>query len=93
MPQGYLAHKKQPPPLGPPLDPRYSPTVGFYEEVISYERGTPVGVRLMVAVTSQVPCETLGGKSREDPVWWWGRRAWLKALHPMFLQGSVGCTI
>ena len=26
--QGYLAHKKQPPPLGPPYDPRYSPTVG-----------------------------------------------------------------
>ena len=25
--QGYLAHKKQPP-LGPPYDPRYSPTVG-----------------------------------------------------------------
>ena len=23
--QGYLAHKKQPPPLGPPYDPRYSP--------------------------------------------------------------------
>jgi len=22
--QGYLAHKKQPPPLGPPYDPRYS---------------------------------------------------------------------
>ena len=26
--QGYLAHKKQPPPLGPPYDARYSPTVG-----------------------------------------------------------------
>jgi len=26
--QGCLAHKKQPPPLGPPKDPRYSPTVG-----------------------------------------------------------------
>ena len=26
--QGYLAHKKQPPPLGPPKDPRHSPTVG-----------------------------------------------------------------
>ena len=25
--QGYLAHKKQPPPPGPPQDPRYSPTV------------------------------------------------------------------
>ena len=26
--QGYLAHKKQPPPIGPPYDPRYSPTPG-----------------------------------------------------------------
>ena len=26
--QGYLAHKKTHPPLGPPLDPRHRPTVG-----------------------------------------------------------------
>ena len=26
---GYLAHKKQPPHLGPPKGPRHSPTVGF----------------------------------------------------------------
>ena len=26
--QGHLAHKKQPPPLGPPQDPGFSPTVG-----------------------------------------------------------------
>ena len=26
--QGYLAHKKQPPPLGPPWWPMHSPTVG-----------------------------------------------------------------
>ena len=26
--QGYLAHKKQPPPLGPPEGPGYSPAVG-----------------------------------------------------------------
>ena len=26
--QGYLAHKKQPPPLGPPYDPRHRATVG-----------------------------------------------------------------
>ena len=26
--QGYLARKKQPPPLGLPYDPRYSPTDG-----------------------------------------------------------------
>ena len=40
--QGYLAHKKQPPSLGPPKDPRYSPTVGFYGGGGSYERDTPV---------------------------------------------------
>ena len=26
--QWYLAHNKLPPPLGPPYDPRYSPTLG-----------------------------------------------------------------
>ena len=26
--QGYLAHKKEPPTLGPPQDPRHSPTAG-----------------------------------------------------------------
>ena len=31
--QGYLAHKKDPPSLGPPQDPRFSPTVGSYEGV------------------------------------------------------------
>ena len=40
--QGYLAHRKQPPPLGPPWDPRCSPTVGSWEGCVSYERGTPV---------------------------------------------------
>ena len=25
---GYFAHEKQPPPLGPPQDPRHRPTVG-----------------------------------------------------------------
>ena len=42
--QGCLAHKKQPPtpPLGPPEDPRHSPTVGFWG-VVSYGQGTPVG--------------------------------------------------
>ena len=39
--QGYLAHKKQPPPLGPPWDPRYSPHVGTSEGAVSYEQGTP----------------------------------------------------
>ena len=39
---GCLAHKKQPLPLGPPYDPRYSPTVGFQEGCVSYARGTPL---------------------------------------------------
>jgi hypothetical protein len=38
--QGYLAHKKHPPPLGPPY---YRATVGSYGGGGSYERGTPVG--------------------------------------------------
>jgi len=42
--QGYLAHKKTPPPLGPPKGPRHSPTVGSYGEAFSYERGTPVAL-------------------------------------------------
>jgi len=42
--QGYLAHTKQPSPLGPPQGPRHTPTVGFYGGLVSYERGTPVGI-------------------------------------------------
>jgi len=42
--QGYLAHKKTPPPLGPPYDPRHDYTVGSYGVAVSYERGTPVGL-------------------------------------------------
>jgi len=41
--QGYLAHTKPPPPLGPPEGPRHRPTVGSYGGGGSYERGTPVG--------------------------------------------------
>jgi len=41
--QEYFAHKKCPLPLGPPYDPRYSPTVGSYGGSVSYEQGTPVG--------------------------------------------------
>ena len=40
--QGYLAHKKQHPSLGPPYGPGKSLTVGFKGEAFSYERGTPV---------------------------------------------------
>ena len=41
--QGYLAHKKQLPPLGPPYGPKHIPAVGSYGGAVSYERGTPVG--------------------------------------------------
>ena len=40
--QGYLAHKKQPPPLRPPKGHRYFPTVGSWGNTVSYDRGTPV---------------------------------------------------
>ena len=38
--QGYLAHKKQRPSLGPPYDLRYSPTVGSWEGGVSCDSGT-----------------------------------------------------
>jgi hypothetical protein len=41
--RGCLAHKKPPPLLGPPEEPRHGPTVGSYGVVDPYERGTPVG--------------------------------------------------
>ena len=41
--QGYLAHEKTLTPLGPPYDPRYSPTVGSWEGGVFDWRGTPVG--------------------------------------------------
>ena len=41
--QGYFAHKKQPPSLGPPQDPKYSPAVGSWEGGVSHGRGIPVG--------------------------------------------------
>ena len=40
--QGYLAHKKLPPPPGLPQGPRHIRTVGSYGEAVSYGRGTPV---------------------------------------------------
>ena len=56
--QGYLAHKKPPPHLGPPKEPRHGPTVGSYGETVSYERGTPVCVytgSLAAWVLAQAP--------------------------------------
>ena len=40
--QGYLAHKKPPPLLGPPLGPRHRPAVGSCKRAVSNERGIPV---------------------------------------------------
>ena len=40
--QGYLAHTKTPPPLGPPKEPRHGPNVRSYGVEFFYERGTPV---------------------------------------------------
>ena len=39
--QGYLAHMKTHPPLGPPYVPRYSPSVGSKAVAFIYERCTP----------------------------------------------------
>jgi len=39
-----LAHRKQSPPLGPPCDPRHSPSVGSWEEGVSHQRGTLVSL-------------------------------------------------
>jgi hypothetical protein len=41
--QGYLAHKKRHPPIGPSQGPTHGPTVGSLGGAVSYERGTPVG--------------------------------------------------
>ena len=40
--QGYLAHKKTHPPLGPPEAPEHRPTVGALEGAISCKLGTPL---------------------------------------------------
>ena len=55
--QGYLAHKKQHPPPGPPKGPRHRPTLGSYGGCVFNERGTPVGLL-------QALCETMWGLAR-----------------------------
>ena len=42
--QGYLAHKKQPPLLGPPWGPGHIPTAGIYAQAVSDEQDTPVSI-------------------------------------------------
>ena len=43
--QGFFAHKKTPPPPGPPYVPRHSPSVESWGVAFFYERSTPVGPR------------------------------------------------
>ena len=50
--QGYLAHKKQPPPRGLPKGPRPSLTVWSWGGAGSYGRGTPVAFRRFRALGS-----------------------------------------
>ena len=45
----------RPHPLGPPEDPRHSPTIGSYEGAVSYERGTPVHLYSKRNAQTQVP--------------------------------------
>ena len=47
--QGYLAHKKHPPPLGPPQGP--IPTVGSWGGAVSYDQNTPVLVFAQVSLS------------------------------------------
>ena len=57
--QGYLAHKKEPPPLGPPYDPRYRPTEGSQGGAFSYEEGVPVEVEMKCKCGNPVGVEIL----------------------------------
>jgi len=41
--RGTLLVRTHPASLGPPYGPGHSPTVGSWEVVVSYERGTPAG--------------------------------------------------
>ena len=52
--QGYLAHTKQHPPLGPPKGPRHSPTVGSEGGAVFHERGTHVDARPAEVARAQV---------------------------------------
>ena len=49
--QGYLAHKKQPPSLGPPYGPRHIPAVGPEGGAVIHERGTSISHPSIVKLT------------------------------------------
>jgi hypothetical protein len=61
--QGYLAHKKQPTPLGPPRGPKRSPTVGS-EEVAGYYECTPVALAQGAGGRRVIPIEERSGRVR-----------------------------
>ena len=63
--EGYLAHKKLRPPLGSPQGPGHSPTVGSWEEGISYEQATPVPFLCPTSLYSTTPPEATGGYPHE----------------------------
>ena len=49
--QGYLLHKKQTAPLGPPQGPMHEPTVESYGQVVSHEPETTViSVQVLIVV-------------------------------------------
>ena len=82
--------KKQPPPLGPPWGPRRSPTVGSWGSAVSYERGTPVGLRVE-GVGSAVGSWALGiaissGMHSASDLGWEGPflRLGFKAQRPLY---------
>ena len=55
--QGYLAHKKPPPPLKTAKEPRRGPTAGTYGVVVS--GGTPVGSRLEMRSSKSLWCRVM----------------------------------
>ena len=69
--QGYLAHKRMPPPPEKPWGPRHSATVGSNEEAVSCERGTrviPERWTCSLCISTAVQSAAHQDKSRE-----WGR--------------------
>ena len=52
--QGYLAHKKLPPSLGPPQGPRHSPTIESKGVAVSCGRGNPVEINGPTVVGEEV---------------------------------------
>ena len=91
--QGYLAHKKPPPPLGPPQGPGHRPTVGSWEESRCHERGTPVllrvrSIRVVIFVTQKHLINTCTEFSLDIR----GRIPWEKSRDAFHLTRFKVCT-